>query len=63
MGVSATLAYDKLKSRGFYQVKEFQSKEGKTYRVWYNNETNQCIKTISINKHIHDVLKSTHCNN
>ena len=61
MKISAPLAYDKLKNRGFHLVKT-TSGDSKTYKVWYNHETNQCIKTISINKHIHDVLKSTHCN-
>ncbi len=60
MKISAPIAYDKLQERGFHLVKTAQG-SGKTYKVWYNNETNQCIKTISINKHIHDVLKSTHC--
>ena len=58
MKISAPLAYDKLKERGFHFVKG-----GDKYKVWYNEETNQCIKTVSIDKHIHDVLKSTHCNN
>ncbi len=57
MKISAPLAYDKLRERGFHLVKK-----GDKYKVWYNEETNQCIKTVSINKHIHDVLKSTHCN-
>ncbi len=57
MKISAPLAYDKLKQRGFRMVKG-----GDKYKVWYNEETNQCIKTVSIQKHIHDVLKSTHCN-
>ena len=60
MKISAPIAYDKLQNRGFHLVKT-TSGSSKTYKVWYNNETNQCIKTISINKHIHDVLKSTHC--
>jgi len=57
MKISAPLAYEKLKDRGFRMVKG-----GGKYKVWYNEETNQCIKTVSIDKHIHDVLKSTHCN-
>ena len=61
MKISAPIAYDKLQERGFHLVKTAGG-SGKTYKVWYNNETNQCIKTVSINKHIHDVLKSTHCN-
>ena len=56
MKISASIAYDKLKQRGFRMVKG-----GDKYKVWYNEETNQCIKTVSMDKHIHDVLKSTHC--
>ena len=57
MKISAPIAYEKLKERGFRMVKG-----GGKYKVWYNEDTNQCIKTVSIDKHIHDVLKSTHCN-
>ena len=56
MKISAPIAYDKLRERGFRYVKG-----GNKYKVWYNEETNQCIKTVSMDKHIHDVLKSTHC--
>jgi len=59
MKISAPLAYDKLRERGFVLIKTAGS--DKVYKVWYNNETNQCIKTVSLHKHIHDVLKSTHC--
>ena len=57
MKISATTAYSKLKNRGFRMVTG-----GDKYKVWYNEETNQCIKTVSIDKRIHDILKSTHCN-
>ena len=60
-GSGATLDYDELKSRGFTQQKE-HSHDGKTYRVWYNSQTQQCIKTTSINKRIALIQVSTHCN-
>jgi len=59
MKISAPIAYDKLRERGFVLIKTAGS--DKVYKIWYNNETNQCIKTVSLHKHIHDVLKSTHC--
>jgi len=62
MKISAPLAYEKLQDRGFINVKTVKGKD-KLYKIWYNHETNQCIKTVSLHKHIHDILKSTHCNN
>lgn len=61
LGWSALDAYGELEARGFREVKHFSS-SGKTYRVWYNHSTNQCIKTLSQNKKISQVMRSTHCN-
>jgi len=58
IGGDALDAYSKLKSRGFRLVKG-----GDKYKVWHNEKTNQCVKTVSIEKRIYDVLKSTHCTN
>ncbi|MCD6544357.1 MAG: hypothetical protein J7K34_07590 [Flavobacteriaceae bacterium] len=60
MKISAPLAYERLQDRGFVNVKTVKGQD-KLYKIWYNNETNQCIKTVSLHKHIHDILKSTHC--
>ncbi len=60
MKISAPLAYERLQERGFVNVKTVKGQD-KLYKIWYNNETNQCIKTVSLHKHIHDILKSTHC--
>ncbi len=60
LGDDARSAYSQLERRGFREVKEHQN-DGKTYRVWYNRDTDQCIKTVSQNKRISDVMKSTHC--
>ena len=61
LGWGALDAYGELEARGFREIKHFSS-SGKTYRVWYNHETNQCIKTLSQNKKISQVMRSTHCN-
>ncbi len=62
VGKGALDAYDALENRGFREVKHFSS-NGKTYRVWSNHRTNQCVKTLSQNKKITEVMRSTHCNN
>jgi len=62
VGWKALSAYDELESRGFREVKKFSS-SGKTYRVWYNSRTRQCIKTLSQNKKITSIIRSTRCNN
>lgn len=61
-GWLATSAYDELKARGFVQEKNY-SGGGYTYRVWYHNQTKQCIKTTSQNEKITLVQTSTHCGN
>ena len=61
LGMDAVRAYDQMERRGFRQQKE-HSNDGKTYRVWYNSKTDQCIKTVSENKRISEVMRSTHCN-
>ncbi len=60
-GWGALRAYDELEARGFREVKNFSS-SGKTYRVWYNHQTNQCVKTLSEHKKITQIMRSTHCN-
>ena len=62
VGKGALDAYNTLETRGFRDVKHFSS-NGKTYRVWSNHRTNQCVKTLSQNKKITEVMRSTHCNN
>jgi hypothetical protein len=61
-GMSAFDAYEELMDRGFEKRKK-QTYGGTTYGVWYNRETHQCIKTVSKNKRITDIMKSTHCFN
>lgn len=57
----AEYAIREMKNRGFNEVKKY-STNGKTYRLWYNGDTNQCIKTRSENKRIKSVEKSSECN-
>lgn len=59
-GEMATRAYDLLERRGFREGRS-HSNDGKTYRVWYNERTDQCIKTLSVNKRIKEVIRSTRC--
>ncbi len=61
-GMAAIDAYEELMDRGFEKRKK-QTYGGTTYGVWYNRETHQCIKTVSKNKRITDIMKSTHCFN
>ncbi|WP_455168711.1 hypothetical protein, partial [Aegicerativicinus sediminis] len=60
IGRSATWAYDELNDRGFREQKSHQD-GGKTYRVFYNSRTDQCIKTLSENKRISKVMASNRC--
>ncbi|AUS03983.1 hypothetical protein [Pseudotamlana carrageenivorans] len=59
-GWDALRAYAELENRGFRQVKEHSS-NGKTYRLWKDYDTDQCIKTLSINKKISQIFASEHC--
>ena len=61
-GWKALSAYAELKSKGFHEIKKHTT-NGKTYRIWYNKRTNQCIKTLSKNERIAEIMKSTHCDN
>lgn len=61
-GMDAVEAYEELMSRGFEKRKK-KTYGGTTYGVWYNRDTHQCIKTVSKNKRITDIMKSTHCFN
>lgn len=62
IGMDAIEAYGELMSRGFDKRKK-KTYGGTTYGVWYNRRTHQCIKTVSKNRRISDVMKSTHCFN
>lgn len=59
-GQNAELAYSELKTRGFAEQRKHSSGD-KTYRVFYNSKTQQCIKTTSISKRIAEIQNSTNC--
>lgn len=59
-GQNAEFAYSELKTRGFSEQRKHSSGD-KTYRVFYNSKTQQCIKTTSISKRIVEIQNSTHC--
>ncbi|MBU2950815.1 hypothetical protein KO493_08910 [Tamlana agarivorans] len=56
-GWVATSAYAVLKERGFKEVKKF-SEGDTTYRLWYHNGSDLCIKTESKHKKIAKIFKS-----
>lgn len=59
-GKDAVKSYETLRIRGFIQLKEHKS-DGKTYRIWLNKSTDQCIKTISKNYKIASIKNSDSC--
>lgn len=59
-GWPATKAYDRLEDRGYTQKKGHRD-DGKTWRVWYNSRTGECIKTLSENSKISKVIPSSRC--
>jgi len=56
----AVWAYDELSNNGFTLQKTHQE-GGKTYKIWFNNNSNQCLKTTSENKRISIIENSSHC--
>lgn len=59
-GQRALYAYDELRKNGFNEQKTHQQ-GGNTYKVWYNNNTDQCLKTTSRDEKISSIVVSTHC--
>lgn len=59
-GWGAVRAYDELEDRGFRETKSHKD-GGKTYRVWYNSRTGECVKTLSQNKKIAEIIPSNRC--
>ena len=60
VGRSALNAYSTLRNRNFYEQKTHQQ-GGNTYKVWYNRNSRQCIKTTSRDRRITSIVPSTHC--
>lgn len=61
VGQGAVLAYNRLRNRGF-QERKSHTAGSKTYRIWSNRSTGQCIKTLSVNKRIAEIMKTDRCN-
>ncbi|VXC07782.1 exported hypothetical protein [Flavobacterium sp. 9R] len=56
----ATYAYSELRKNGFDEQKTHEQ-GGNTYKVWFNNDSNQCLKTTSRDEKITSIVVSTHC--
>lgn len=56
----ANYAYNELRKNGFVEQKNHQQ-GGNTYKVWFNDDTNQCLKTTSRDEKITSIVVSTHC--
>ena len=63
--MNASSAYNELKSRGFRQEGEFVGSGDKhrLFKIWYNSNTKQCVKTADKNGKITMVQKSDKCRN
>ncbi|MGL3000666.1 hypothetical protein [Flavobacterium sp. RSSB_23] len=59
-GQRATYAYSELRKNGFDEQKTHEQ-GGNTYKVWFNNDTDQCLKTTSRDEKISSIVVSTHC--
>ncbi|MGL2987671.1 hypothetical protein ACSVH5_08755 [Flavobacterium sp. RSSA_27] len=60
VGRQALTAYSMLRNRNFYEQKSHQE-GGNTYKVWYNRNTRQCLKTTSRDRRITSVVSSSNC--
>lgn len=56
----AVWAYEELSANGFMLQKTHQQ-GGNTYKIWYNSNTNQCVKTTSKDKLISVIENSSNC--
>ena len=59
-GMKADTAYVTLEQNGFGNTKTFQE-DGVTYKLWWNSNKQQCIKTYSKNYYIARIENSNHC--
>ncbi len=53
-------AYAVLQTRGFTEVKDY-NKDGKQHKLWWNNDTRQCVKTSSQDNKITKIASSSKC--
>lgn len=61
-GMKADTAYESLKQNGFGEVKEVKG-DGVTYKLWWNSNKKECIKTTSKNYYIFKVETANNCTN
>lgn len=59
-GMKSKAGYASLEQNGFSNTKTFQE-DDVTYKLWYNSETDQCIKTYSKNYYLARVENSNNC--
>ncbi|WP_281240264.1 hypothetical protein [Flavobacterium praedii] len=57
----AVWAYGELSNNGF-QLQKTHQQGGNTYKIWFNDNSNQCLKTTSRNKLIAKIEPSSNCN-
>lgn len=57
----AVWAYSELTNNGF-QLQKTHQQGGNTYKIWFNDNSNQCLKTTSRNKLIAKIEPSSNCN-
>ena len=60
VGLSVDSASERLGSRGFKKVDQFK-KDGKTHRIYYNNDTRQCVDVRSMHGKVGHVQSSERC--
>lgn len=61
VGLSVDLAAEKMGSKGFTKVNQWKH-DGKTHRIYYNEQTRQCVDLRSMHGKVGHVENSTHCN-
>lgn len=61
VGLTVDSAAERMGSRGFTEVNQFKH-DGKTHRIYYNRNTNQCVDLRSMHGKVGHVENSTRCN-
>jgi len=61
VGMQVETAVEKMGSKGFTIVDQYKH-DGKTYRIFYNSKTRQCVELRSMHGKVGHVENSTRCN-
>ena len=61
VGLPVDAAAERMGSRGFKEVNQFKH-DGKTHRVYYNRDTDQCVDVRAMHGKVGRVENSTRCN-